>query len=131
MTFWIVVSAVVGLFFWAGWVNGSEDESYDSFFGNSYDDNDWNNSDDFISSSNGFLQDDSDSFSDDNHCPSVNPANGLPMMNCSFDIEGNAYGTDSDDYWESSSDSWDYSDSFDDSFSSFDDDSFSSFDDDW
>ncbi len=32
-------------------------------------------------------------------CPTINPASGLPMMDCSIDIEGNPYGTDlSDDY---------------------------------
>lgn len=29
------------------------------------------------------------------NCPSINPANGLPMVNCAIDIEGNPYGTDS------------------------------------
>lgn len=28
------------------------------------------------------------------NCPSINPANGLPMVNCAIDIEGNPYGTD-------------------------------------
>ncbi|MBD3766727.1 MAG: hypothetical protein IE928_02100 [Gammaproteobacteria bacterium] len=29
------------------------------------------------------------------NCPRINPANGLPMVNCAIDIEGNPYGTDS------------------------------------
>lgn len=31
-------------------------------------------------------------------CPEINPANGLPMINCSIDIHGNPYGTDLNDY---------------------------------
>jgi hypothetical protein len=58
--------------------------------------------------------------------PSINPANGLPMIddNNTFDIQGNAYGTDSADDLSLSStlvDS-DTDNSFD-SFSSFDDSS--------
>lgn len=56
--------------------------------------------------------------------PSINPANGLPMMGC-LDIEGNPYGTDMhsmDDMCSSSSSSFEdcfsSTSSFDDSFSS-------------
>lgn len=28
-------------------------------------------------------------------CPSVNPVSGLPMVNCTIDVAGNVYGTDS------------------------------------
>lgn len=35
-----------------------------------------------------------DLFEDDMDCPEINPANGLPMVGCSVDIEGNPYGTD-------------------------------------
>ena len=66
--------------------------------------------------------------------PSVNPANGLPMVGA-VDIEGNPFGTDAHDngvtvtdaigFGDSIADSFDSSDSF----SSFDSsDSFSSFD---
>jgi hypothetical protein len=34
---------------------------------------------------------------DDDDCPSINPATGLPMLNCTVDIEGNAYGMDNND----------------------------------
>lgn len=65
----------------------------------------------------------------------INPANGLPMINGigGVDIEGNPYGTDSNDVIEEMSDGSDFMDdasSFDDSFSGMDD-SFSSFDDDF
>ncbi len=38
------------------------------------------------------------------HCPSVNPATGLPMANCSMDVAGNPYGTSSmnDEYLSTS-----------------------------
>lgn len=58
----------------------------------------------------------------------INPANGLPMVNDTFiDVAGNTYGTDSSDWggsssgsdWNasSSSDSWSSSSSFDSSSS--------------
>ncbi len=31
-------------------------------------------------------------------CPTINPASGLPIMNCSVDVEGNPYGTNMSDY---------------------------------
>jgi hypothetical protein len=43
----------------------------------------------------GFLSHDSTSSLSQPHCPSVNPATGLPMANCSIDVEGNPYGTSS------------------------------------
>jgi len=65
---------------------------------------------------------------DDSH--GVNPANGLPMINSSIDIMGNAFGTDSfsslnhssfDSFSHSSfDDSWSSSSSFSDSFSRWD-----------
>lgn len=60
----------------------------------------------------------SESSFDDPFDDSTNPANGLPMMG-GFDIEGNAYGTDSiaDDF------AMDHSDSIFDDTSSFSDDS--------
>ena len=81
-----------------------------------------------------FSLDSSDSTSSfESECPSVNPANGLPMVGCSVDIEGNPYGTDSslgmDDSFSSFSDD-SFSSFSDDSFSSFSDHSFSSFSDD-
>jgi hypothetical protein len=59
-------------------------------------------------------------------CPTINPASGLPMMNCSTDIEGNPYGTDLSDDYSVSTDSL-----FDDnihSSSAFDNDDWSNLD---
>lgn len=78
---------------------------------------------------------DSDSIFEDDLCPGINPANGLPMVGCSVDIEGNLYGTDfsHDDMFSSMTDDTFGSSSFtDDTFSSFDDSFGSSgFSDDW
>lgn len=52
----------------------------------------------------------------------INPANGLPMMG-SVDIEGNPYGTDSSDLFETV----DYDDSFESGCDSYTYDSFDSF----
>ena len=53
-------------------------------------------------------------------CSSINPANGLPMIeNSCIDIEGNPFGTDSISSFDMDN-SFDTSSSFDD-FSSFDD----------
>lgn len=51
-----------------------------------------------------FLSHDTASDINQLHCPSVNPATGLPMANCSIDVAGNPYGTSfmSDDYLNTS-----------------------------
>lgn len=52
----------------------------------------------------------------------INPANGLPMLNDSIDIEGNPYGTDlSHDHFHDSSSSMFNDDLYDSSSSMFDD----------
>jgi hypothetical protein len=81
----------------------------------------------FFGKSGSINGDSNDSVSD----TEINPASGLPMVGGigGVDIEGNPYGTDSDDMCSSFDDG--LFSSCDDSFSSFDDDSFSSFDDDY
>lgn len=66
------------------------------------------------------------------HCPSINPANGLPMVGCAIDIEGNPYGMDDSSSFDDLSGS--YEDDMVDSFfnNSWSSDSFDSgFDDSW
>ena len=58
-------------------------------------------------------------------CPSINPANGLPMIEEScIDIEGNPYGTSS--FFEESISQFDDDNFFTSSFDSFSDDSWNS-----
>lgn len=70
-----------------------------------------------------FFSDDGSSSLNQQHCPSVNPATGLPMANCSIDVAGNPYGTSSmsDEYLSSTSNIVDHDD-FNDSLSSWSDD---------
>ena len=78
-----------------------------------------------------FFSHDSTSSLSQPHCPSVNPATGLPMANCSIDVAGNPYGTSSmnDEYLSTSSNVMD-DDIFNDTNDSFnswsDDDSWGS-----
>lgn len=44
-----------------------------------------------------------DSYDSDENFYSVNPANGLPMLNSMIDIQGNPFGSSSDDYIDHSS----------------------------
>lgn len=52
-----------------------------------------------------FFSHDSTNSLNQQHCPNVNPATGLPMANCSIDVAGNPYGTSSmnDEYLSTSS----------------------------
>jgi len=67
-----------------------------------------------------FLNSDNDTFTNN-----INPANGLPMINDTIDIEGNVFGTDSSDTEIfSNNDMFDSSSTFDDNIfetSMFDD----------
>lgn len=113
--FWLMSAAAnVGS---QGFDSNFNSESENNFHGTSYD-SDGSNYD-----SNDF------SFSDIEHediCPSVNPANGMPMANCSIDVMGNPYGTDS-----SFDNDIGLSNSFDDPFDNSFDSSFDSSDDSW
>ncbi len=100
----------MGLFKWVGnlFFNKNEDVLDGSVddLRNSYKSALWKSSD-YLTSDNDFslsgtgIDDDfsstlgaNDLFEDEVHCPRVNPANGLPMLGCSVDIDGNPYGTD-------------------------------------
>ncbi|SIO12106.1 hypothetical protein SAMN05443662_1542 [Sulfurivirga caldicuralii] len=51
----------------------------------------------------------------DPSCPTVNPATGLPMADCSMDVAGNSYGTGENRLHSGVSDAL-FSDTFSDSF---------------